>query len=63
MQEAVERINHRPRKLLGFRTSHEVFFGAELATPSNHWLLHFELASAIYELGRTRTKLISQIHF
>ena len=30
VQEAVERINHRPRKVLGFRTPHEVFFGVEL---------------------------------
>jgi IS30 family transposase len=30
VQEAVERINHRPRKALGFRTPHEVFFGVEI---------------------------------
>ena len=30
VQEAVKRINHRPRKVLGFRTPHEVFFGVEL---------------------------------
>ena len=30
VQEAVERINHRPRTVLGFRTPHEVFFGVEL---------------------------------
>ena len=30
VQEAVERINHRPRKVLGFRTPHEVFFGVEI---------------------------------
>jgi IS30 family transposase len=30
VQEAVERINHRPRKVLGFRTPHEVFFGVKL---------------------------------
>ena len=30
VREAVERINHRPRKTLGFRTPHEVFFGGEL---------------------------------
>ena len=30
VQEAVERINHRPRKVLGFRTPHEVFFGVEV---------------------------------
>jgi len=30
VQEAVERINHRPRKALGFRTPHEVFFGVEV---------------------------------
>ena len=29
-QEAVERINHRPGKALGFRTPHEVFFGVEI---------------------------------
>ena len=30
VQEAVERINHRPRKALGFRTPHEIFFGVEV---------------------------------
>jgi IS30 family transposase len=30
VQEAVERINHRPRQVLGFRTPHEVFFGVEV---------------------------------
>ncbi|MBL0037806.1 MAG: hypothetical protein IPP36_03185 [Nitrosomonadales bacterium] len=30
VQEAVEWINHRPRKVLGFRIPHEVFFGVEL---------------------------------
>ena len=27
MQWAVDRLNHRPRKVLGFKTPHEVFFG------------------------------------
>lgn len=27
VQWAVDRLNHRPRKVLGFRTPHEVFFG------------------------------------
>lgn len=27
---AVEKLNHRPRKVLGFRTPHEVFFGMEI---------------------------------
>jgi len=26
----VDRLNHRPRKVLGFRTPHEVFFGVEV---------------------------------
>ncbi len=30
VQEAVKRINHRSRKVLGFRTPHGVFFGVEL---------------------------------
>lgn len=30
VQRAVERLNHRPRKVLGFRTPHEVFFGVEM---------------------------------
>lgn len=30
VQKAVDRLNHRPRKVLGFRTPHEVFFGVEL---------------------------------
>ena len=28
--EAIERINHRPRKALGFGTPHEVIFGVAL---------------------------------
>ncbi|HBV21664.1 MAG TPA: IS30 family transposase [Nitrosomonas sp.] len=27
--KAVERLNHRPRKVLGYRTPHEVFFGVQ----------------------------------
>ena len=27
---AVEKLNHRPRKVLGYRTPHEVFFGVEI---------------------------------
>ena len=27
---AVERLNHRPRKVLGFRTPYEVFFEVEV---------------------------------
>ncbi len=27
---AVERLNYRPRKVLGFRTPHEVLFGVEM---------------------------------
>ncbi len=27
VQQAVDRLNHRPRKVLGFRTPFEVFFG------------------------------------
>jgi IS30 family transposase len=30
VQMAVGRLNHRPRKVLGFRTPHEVFFGVEV---------------------------------
>ena len=30
VQMAVERLNHRPRKVLGFRTPYEVFFGVEV---------------------------------
>ena len=30
VQGAVERINHRPRKVLGFRTPYEAFFGVEV---------------------------------
>lgn len=30
VQWAVDRLNHRPRKVLGFRTPHEVFFGVEI---------------------------------
>ncbi|MFN3397051.1 MAG: IS30 family transposase [Sulfurimicrobium sp.] len=30
VRRAVERLNHRPRKVLGFRTPHEVFFGVEM---------------------------------
>ncbi|BBJ22269.1 hypothetical protein W01_01960 [Candidatus Nitrotoga sp. AM1P] len=30
VQRAVERLNHRPRKVLGFRSPHEVLFGVEV---------------------------------
>ncbi len=30
VQLAVERINHRPRNVLGFRSAHEVLFGVEM---------------------------------
>jgi IS30 family transposase len=30
VQMAVDRLNHRPRKVLGFRTPHEVFFEVEV---------------------------------
>ncbi|RFC40479.1 MAG: Integrase core domain-containing protein [Candidatus Nitrotoga sp. CP45] len=30
VQRAVERLNHRPRKVLGFRSPHEVLFGVEM---------------------------------
>lgn len=30
VQWAVERLNHRPRKVLGYKTPHEVFFGVEV---------------------------------
>ena len=30
VQRAAERLNHRPRKVLGYRTPHEVFFGVEV---------------------------------
>ena len=30
VQMAVDRLNHRPRKVLGFRTPHEVFFGVNI---------------------------------
>ncbi|SDY04639.1 hypothetical protein SAMN05421754_1001169 [Nitrosomonas sp. Nm58] len=31
VQWAVVRTNHRPRKVLGFRTPHEVFFGLSIS--------------------------------
>jgi len=31
VQIAVDRLNHRPRKVLGFRTPHEIFFGVEVS--------------------------------
>jgi IS30 family transposase len=30
VQRAVDKLNHRPRKVLGFRSPHEVFFGVQL---------------------------------
>ena len=27
---AVEKLNHRPRKVLGYKTPHEVFFGVDI---------------------------------
>jgi transposase, IS30 family len=31
-------LNHRPRKILGFKTPHEVFFGASLKLTSARWM-------------------------
>ncbi|MGB7650609.1 MAG: IS30 family transposase [Gallionella sp.] len=31
VQRAVDKLNHRPRKVLGFRSPHEVFFGVQLS--------------------------------
>jgi len=36
VQRAVDSLNHRPRKTLGFRTPFEVFFGKTCAIPSHH---------------------------
>ena len=44
----VEKLNNRPRKVLGFRTTHEVFFGVEMRYTKQHRLLHFELECARY---------------
>ncbi len=30
VDDAVYRLNHRPRKCLGYRTPHEVFYGLEM---------------------------------
>jgi len=30
VRQAVKRLNHRPRKVLGFRSPHEVLFGVEM---------------------------------
>lgn len=30
VQNAVDKLNHRPSKVLGYRTPHEVFFGIKL---------------------------------
>jgi transposase, IS30 family len=30
VQQAVDRLNHRPRKVLGFRSPHEVYFGVKM---------------------------------
>ena len=30
VHEALFQLNHRPRKCLGYRTPHEVFFGLEI---------------------------------
>jgi IS30 family transposase len=30
VRQAVERLNHRPRKVLGYRPPHEILFGVEI---------------------------------
>ena len=30
VQRAVDRLNHRPRKVLGYRSPHEVFFATKV---------------------------------
>lgn len=36
VQRAVDKLNHRPRKVLGFRSPHEVFFGVRLNYTKQH---------------------------
>jgi len=36
VQRAVDKLNHRPRKVLGFRSPHEVFFGVQLNYTKQH---------------------------
>jgi IS30 family transposase len=33
VQRAVDKLNHRPCEVLGYRTPHEIFFGVELRYP------------------------------
>jgi len=50
VQWAVDRLNHRPRKILGFKTLFEVFFGKTVRY-TKPWLLHFEVESASFFWG------------
>jgi len=56
VQWAVDRLNHRPRKILGFKTPFEVFFG-KMVRYTKPWLLHFEIESAVfYSFVKTTSK-------
>lgn len=45
--DAVCCLNHRPRRCLGYRTPHEVFYGLEMR-PLNYLLMHFAVESAAF---------------
>jgi IS30 family transposase len=36
VQQAVDRLNHRPRKVLGYKTPYEILFGVEMRYTKNH---------------------------
>lgn len=50
VQWAVDRLKQRPQKVLGYRTPHGVFIGVKFFTPSDNWLLHFEIKSALVNM-------------
>nr|WP_242447323.1 IS30 family transposase [Nitrosomonas supralitoralis] len=46
VQWAVDRLNHRPRKVLGFRTLHEIFFGKTVRYIKSPLGVDFEIETA-----------------
>ena len=57
VQWAVDRLNHRPRKILGFNTSFDVCSGKTERDTTYHGLLPFEIASTRYNTTMHRIYL------
>nr|WP_139297478.1 hypothetical protein [Nitrosomonas communis] len=53
VQWAVDHLNHRPCKVLGFRTPHEVFFGVSANSTNQSSEVPFEFESMLLYNSQT----------